>query len=110
MKQRIAMKAWARSATGISIRLPGRFTHRVVALHVRLLGGDVHPTVGELPDTAPVGLDHRLGVQWRAGLTVHELRGVSGLEQVGAFVIGEEDLGRVKAGRRGERSTARRTE
>jgi hypothetical protein len=52
--------------------------------------------------------DHGVDVDRRSGLALDELGGVPRLEQVHALVVGEEHLGDVEPGRRGERAAAGR--
>ena len=81
------------------VRAPG-----VVHLHVRRLPREVQPPVRELDDPRPVRLEPGLEVGLLAG--AHGMH-VARRQEVGAAVVGEEDLAGVEAGRRGKGPAAR---
>jgi hypothetical protein len=70
----------------------------VVPLQVRLLGRQVQPLVRQPLQPALVALDHELGRDLLDG-GIDQRAGVPGREEVHARVVGEEELGRVEAGR-----------
>jgi hypothetical protein len=77
-----------------------------VSLEVGLLRRQVEPLVGELPHPLAVALDHQLGGHTLGG-RIDECARVAGGEEVNARVVGEEEFGGVKSGRRGERASSR---
>jgi hypothetical protein len=73
----------------------------VVALQVGLGGRQVQPPLGQPAEPPPVALDHQLGRDL-LDRRVDQGAGVAGGEEPDAGVVGEEQLGGVEPGRRGE--------
>src|SRR5918994_7403040 len=99
---------WAMSPTGMSSVLPRAVgAPGIVPLHVGLFGWDVEPTLRELAYAASVGLQDGLEVRRSIGRLLDQRRGVAGLEEVDALIVGEEYLAGVEASGRGKSATPR---
>jgi hypothetical protein len=83
----------------------GRARHvgapRVVHLHMRGIGRDIEPPVGELHDPRPVGVEPACEIAAPVARRP-DRRHVPGRQEVDAAVVGEEELRRVEAGGRWE--------
>ena len=68
-----------------------------MALHVRLAAGQVHTLIGQLLHAPCVPLQHPLQREW-LDRRVDQGTGVAGGKEIGAALVGEEELRSVEAG------------